>query len=130
MTEERALKLFAQAYNNGDFSKVVGRLHTRATYEAHDRFYRCTGKDKVAAVLGEKADILNALADRYRAYTGFIQVKHDVIGTRMESCVVLTGSDPRDVKGLVRIKCTPLHIKDILIKNPKDHTYTRADYAK
>ena len=129
MTEERALKLFARCYNSGDFSKLIRRLHKRVTFEAYDRFYKYSGAEKVAAILAQRAASLNSMPQRNRAYSGYVQVRYEIIGVRMESCLVLTGSDPRDVHGLVRIKCTPLHIKAINILEPKLHNYTRAEYV-
>ena len=129
MTEERALKLFARCFNSGDFTKLIRRLHKKAVFEAYDRFYKYTGAEKVAAVLLQRAASLNSAPQRSRAYNGYVQVRYELIGLRMESCLVLTGSDPRDVQGLVRIKCTPLHIKAITVLDPKLHTYTRADYV-
>jgi hypothetical protein len=130
MTEEKALKLYARCYNSGDFSGLTALLHKKAAYEAHNRFYRTEGRDNVARLLGEKAAELRAIPQPNRAYYGFIMVKHDLIGLRAESCLVLTKADPWLVEGVVRIKCTPLHIKEIRILDPEKCKYTRGDYAE
>jgi hypothetical protein len=129
MTEEKALKLFARCYNAGDFSDIYHYLHKKASFEAFYRFYRNDGRESVARLLQEKSTELRALPQPNCAYYGFMMVKHDVIGLRAESCLVLTKSDPRQAEGVVRIKCTPLHIKDIRILDPTGCNYTRGDYA-
>ena len=129
MTEEKALKLFARCYNACDFAAVVRRLHGHASFEAYKRFYRSDGRESVARLLAEKAAELRALPLPNRAYLGFMMVKRDIIGTRCESCVVLTRSDPQQVEGIVRIKCTPLRVKDIRVLDPAKCQYTRCGYA-
>jgi hypothetical protein len=129
MTEDKALKLFASCYNACDFSGISRLLHKKAGFEAFYRFYRNDGRDSVARLLQEKAAELRALPLPNKAYFGFMMVKHDVIGLRAESCLVLTKNDPWQVEGVVRIKCTPLHIKDIKILDPVSCKYTRGDYA-
>lgn len=127
MTEEKALKLFAKGYHRGDFSDVFAHMHKKVSYEAFYRFYRHDGRESVQRVLNEKAAELRAMPLPNRAYNGFMMVKHDIIGTRCESCLVLTGDDPRNVLGIVRIKCTPLKIRDIRILDPAQCKYTRGD---
>jgi hypothetical protein len=108
---------------------VVRRLHKKASYEAYNRFYRSAGREIVSRALGEKAAELRALAAPNRAYFGFMMVRHDIGGVRAESCAVLTRAEPWQVIGVVRIKCTPLHIKDIMVYDPAKCEYTRGDYA-
>jgi hypothetical protein len=129
LTEERALKIFARCYNKGDFADIARRLHKKASFEAFYRFYRNEGRENVQGILTEKAAELRALPVANRAYYGFMMVKHDVIGLRAESCLVLTKDDPWQVEGVVRIKCTALHIKDIRILDPDACKFTRGDFA-
>jgi hypothetical protein len=129
LTEEKALRIFARCYNRGDFADIAARLHKKASYEAYNRFYVSTGEESVARLLTDKAAELRALPKPNRAYYGFMMVKHDVIGTRCESCLVLTRDDTREVEGVVRIKCTPLRIRGIRILDPASCKYTRGDYA-
>lgn len=128
MTEEKALKIFARCYNRGDFTDVARLLHKSATYEAYNRFYVNTGAESVSRLLSEKAAELRAWPKPNRAYWGYMMVKHDLIGVRCESCLVLTRDDPREVEGVVRIKCSPLHIRNIRILDPSACKYTRGDY--
>jgi hypothetical protein len=129
LTEEKALKLFARLYNKCDFSGIVRHLHPKATYESWDNFYKYTGRSSVAGVLGAKACSLREINPRNKAYIGFTMVKHDIIGTRCEPCLVLTRDDPRQVIGVVRIKCSWRRIRRIRIYDGKGMTYTRGDYA-
>jgi hypothetical protein len=129
MNEERALRLFARCANAGDFSPIASLLHKKASFEAYNRFYRSQGRDSVAWVLAEMAEALRARAEPDRAYHGFMMVQHDIIGMRAESCAVLMRSDPRKAEGIVRIRCTPLHIKDIRVLDPAKCTCTRGPYA-
>lgn len=127
MTEERALRLFAACYRRQSFTPMLRWLHKKASYTAFNRFYVSSGKDGVARLLGEKETELQALPRPNRAFRGFMMVKHDLIGNRAESCAVLTRADPWQTEGIVRIKCTPLHIKDIRVLNPADCQYTRGE---
>lgn len=129
MTEEKALKIFARCYNRGDFAGVARLLHKKADYEAYNRFYVSAGRESVARLLGEKGAELRAKPKPWRAYLGFMMVKHDVIGTRCESCLVLTREDPREAEGIVRISCTMFRIRSIRILDPAKSQYTRGDYA-
>lgn len=129
MTEEKALRLFARCYNACDFTVFARRLHKNAGFEAYNRFYRNEGRESVARLLREKAAELRALPAPNRAYYGFVTVRRDLGGTKVENCVVLTKNDPWQAEGIVRIKCSLLHIKDVRILNPAECQYTRADYA-
>jgi hypothetical protein len=129
MNEDKALRIFARCYNACDFTGVKCRLHKKATFEAYNRFYRSAGREIVSRTLDEKASELRAKPAPNRAYLGFMMVRHDIGGVRAESCVVLTRADPRQAEGIVRIKCTPLHIKDIVAYDPAKCEYTRGDYA-
>jgi hypothetical protein len=129
MTEEKALKLFARCYNACDFTAVAGLLHGKASYEAYNRFYRNDGRESVARFLAGKAAGLRALPEPNRAYSGFMMVRHGIIGTKCEPCVVLTRGDPLQAEGIVRIKCTPLRVKDIRVLDPGKCNYTRCGYA-
>jgi hypothetical protein len=129
MTEEKALRLFARCYNACDFAPLVRRLGKKATYTAYNRFYVSSGREAVARLLGEKAEELRALPQKNRAYHGFVIVQRDIIGRRADPCLVLTKHEPWQTLGVVRIKCTPLHIKDIRILDPAECRATRGDYA-
>lgn len=130
MTEEKALKIFARCYNACDFEDVVRRLHKKASFEAFNRFYRNVGRDGVERFLAEKAAELRALPKPNRAHYGFMLIQRGFSPMlRPESCAVLTQDDPWKVEGVVRIKCTPLHIKDIRVFDPAKCQYTRGDYA-
>jgi hypothetical protein len=129
MTEEKALNIYARCFNARDFADVVRLLHRKATFEAYNRFYRCEGAESVARFLEEKAAELRAQPKPGRAYAGFMMVRHDIAGLRAESCVVLTQYEPWNVEGVVRIKCTPLHIKGIRVLDPAKCQFTRGDYA-
>jgi hypothetical protein len=129
MTEEKALKIFAHCYNTGDFSAIIEKLHAKASFEAYNRFYKNEGAEFVSRMLQERGAELRELPKPNRAYYGFMMVRHDIIGRRAESCVVLTRDEPWKIEGVVRIKCSPLHIKDIRVYDPAKCEYTRGDYA-
>lgn len=128
MNEEKALRLFGQCYNSGDFAPLIRKLGRKAFYEAHNRLYLCSGRERVAALLNEKAAELKALPEPNRAYKGFLIVKRELIGSKPDHCVVLTGADTRNVLGVVRIKCGWLSVKSIKVLDPAACEYTRADY--
>ncbi len=129
MNEEKALKLFAACYNARDFSKLLSRLHRKATYTAYNRFYVSSLKEGVSRLLMEKAEELRAVEPPNRAYHGFVETPRSLTGTRVDPCLVLTRHLPWQELGIVRIKCTLLHIKDIRILDPATHAHTRADLA-
>ena len=129
MTEEQALKLFARCYNRCDFSPIVRYIHKKASYESWDHFYKYTGRGSVAGALAEKANMIKEKNPPNRAYMGFVMVRHDIIGLRCEPCVLLTRNDPRQVIGVMRIKCTPFRMKHFRVWDGKGMTITRGDYV-
>jgi hypothetical protein len=129
MNEEKALRLFAWCANARDFSPLVRFLHRKASFEAYDRFYRSEGRESVIKALAEMATAMSAQQNTGRAYHGFMMVRHDIIGLRAESCAVLTGSDPWKAGGIVRIRCSPAHIKGIRVLDPAECACTRGEYA-
>jgi hypothetical protein len=76
-----------------------------------------------------KAEKLAQANPRERAYLGFVMVKHDLIGTRCEPCVLLTDDGARQVNGVVRIHCTLRCIQDISVSRNEGMQITRGDYA-
>ncbi len=71
----------------------------------------------------------SALERPNRAYHGFMMVKRGLSPIpRPEPCVVLTRNEPWLTEGIVRIKCTPLHIKDIRVLDPATCEFTRGAY--
>jgi hypothetical protein len=87
------------------------------------------GRETVSRALEEKAAELRAQPLPNRAYSGFMMERRDIGGLRAELCVVLTRAESWLAEGIVRIKCTPLHIKDIRVFDPAKCEYTRGDYA-
>jgi hypothetical protein len=128
MSEEKALKIFARCYNERNFAPLVRRLHRKASYGAYNRIYVSRGRPAVSRALAEKAAALQAQPRPSRAYMGFLIKPRDVGGIKAEYCVVLTRDDPRQAEGVVRIRCTPLHIKDIWVYDPAQCQYTRGSY--
>lgn len=129
MNEEKALRMFARCYNERDFAGLERRLHRKASYGAYNRIYVSRGRQAVSKALAEKAAELLARPRPNRAHMGFMMKPRDVGGIKAEYCVVLTRDDPRQAEGIVRIRCTPLHIKDIWVYDPAQCQYTRGGYA-
>ena len=129
MSEEKALALFGRCYNCCDFTGLAGSLGKRAIYEAFNRIYRHEGRDSVTKALTEKAAELRALPRPNRAYRGFLNSMHELLGLpKCENCVVLTKDDPNQAIGIVRIRYSFFRIREIRVLDPAKYNFTRGSY--
>lgn len=128
MNDERALALFAQCYNRCDFAEFSRKLSEEAAFAAFNSFYTYNGKESVRKALDEKASELRRLEQPNKAWRGYLRGHHGLLDMpRMDSCVVLTASDPSIVLGVVIIKCALFRIRDIRVLDPAVCSFTRSD---